>query len=62
MNLVKLQVTELIDRNLLHIYTLKKKHQKEKSKKEFYYHCIKKNKIPRDKHTYGDERPILQKL
>ena len=63
MNLVKLQVTELMHRNLLHIYKLKKKkNQKEKFKKEFHYYCIKKNKIPRNKRTYGDERPIFQKL
>ena len=40
----------------------KKKNQKEKFKKEFHYYCIKKNKIPRNKRTYGDERPIFQKL
>ena len=34
MNLVKLQVTELIHRNLLHIYTLKKKKIKKKNSRK----------------------------
>ena len=45
-----------------YLHTKKKKNQKEKFKKEVHYYCIKKNKIPRNKHTCGDERPILQKL
>ena len=35
MNLVKLKVTKLIHRNLLHFYTLTMKDQKEKLKRQF---------------------------
>ena len=45
----KAAVTKLIHRNLWHFYTLKTKDQKEKFKKQSHYHCIKKNKIPRNK-------------
>ena len=46
MNLV--QVTKLMHRNWLHFYTLTMKDQKEKSRSNSIYHCIKKNKIPRN--------------
>ena len=36
MNLVKLQVTKLINRKLLHFYALTTKDQKEKLKKQFH--------------------------
>ena len=46
MNLVKLQVTKLIHRNLLYFYTLtKKKIRKRNSRSNSIYHCIKKNDI-----------------
>ena len=32
-----------------HVYTLTTKDQKDKLKKQFIYHYIKKNKTPRDK-------------
>ena len=51
MNLVKLQVTKLIHRNLLHFYTLAMKDQKKDSRNNPIYHFIKKNKIPRNKPT-----------
>ena len=47
--LVKLQDTKLIYRNLLRFYTLTTKYQKEKLREKPIYHCIKKNKMPRNK-------------
>ena len=51
MNLVKLQDTKLIDRNLLHFYTLTTKDQKEKLRKQSHLPLHQKNKIPRNKPT-----------
>jgi len=50
-NLVKLQNTKMIDRDLLHSYTLTMKGQKEKLRKHLVDHHIKKNKIPRNEPT-----------
>ena len=44
MNLVKLQDTKLINRNLLHFYTLTTKDQKEKLRKQFHLQLHKKIK------------------
>ena len=50
MNLIKLQDTKLIYRNILHFYTLTMKDQKEKLKeKNLTYPHVKKNKIPKNK-------------
>ena len=54
-----LKVTKLIHRNLLYFYRLTMKDQKEKFKKKFHLPCIKNNKIPRNKSTYRDKRPVL---
>ena len=51
MNSVKLQDTKLIHRNLLHFYTLTEKIRKRNSRNNPIYHCIKENKIPRNKPT-----------
>ena len=61
MNWVKLQDTTLMHRNLLHPYTLITKDLKEKLNNPTY-HQNKKNKIPRNKPTYRDKRPVLRKL
>ena len=50
-DLVKLQDTKLMHRNLLHSYTLTTKDQKEKLRNNPIHHCNKKNKIPRNKPT-----------
>ena len=42
---------KLMQRNLLHSYTLMMKNLKEKLRKHSIYHCNKKNKIPRNKAT-----------
>ena len=47
----KWQDTKLIHRKLLHFYTWKMKHQKEKLKKQSHLPLHQKNKIPRNKHT-----------
>ena len=50
--LIKLQDTKLKDRNLLRFYTLTIKNKKKRiSENNHIYHCIKKNKIPRNKPT-----------
>ena len=49
MNLLNLQVTKLIHRNLLHLYTLTMKDQKEKFKKQFHLLSHHKHKIPKNK-------------
>ena len=56
MNSVKLQVTNLIHRNLLRFYTRKMKDQKEKFKRQFHLPGIRKNKIPRNRAIWGDKR------
>ena len=60
--LVKLQDTKLMHRNLLHYYTLMMKNLKDKLRKHSIYHGSKKNKIPRNKPTKGDKRPVCRKL
>ena len=46
MNLVKVQDTKLMHRNLRHFYTLTTNNQREKLRKQFHLQFIKKNKIP----------------
>ena len=50
MNLVKLQDTELMHRNLLLSYILTMKDQKEELRKQFHL-LLQKKKIPRNKPT-----------
>ena len=59
MNLVKLQVTKVTHRNLLHTYALTTKDQKEKFKKNPIYHGIRESKIPGNKPTSADKRFVL---
>ena len=46
----------------LAFYTLMMKNLKEKLRKTPIYHCNKKNKIPRNKPTKGEKRPVCRKL
>ena len=67
MNLVKLQDTELIHRNLSYSYTLTTKDQKEKLRKQSHFHCIKRIKylginLPKEaKDLYSENYKILMK-
>ena len=47
-------------RNWLHFYTLTMKDQKEKSRSKSIYHCIKNNKIPRNKQSPHRSGPSSQ--
>ena len=51
-NLIKLQDTNLIYRNLLHFYILTANYQKRKLRKQFIYNYIKKDNIPRNKFNW----------
>ena len=62
MNTVKLQDIKLTYRNPLHYYTLTMRKEKEKLRKKFYHHCNKKNKILRNKSTWGNKRLMYRKL
>ena len=66
MNSVKLQDIKLTNRNLLQFYILTAKDLKEKWEKPShlpsFHSFIKKNKIPRNKPTQRDKRPVLWKL
>ena len=62
MNLEKYQDRKLMHRNLLHSYTLMMKNLKENLWKHFHLTLQIKNKIPRNKPTQGDKRPVCRKL
>ena len=62
MNLVKLQDTKLIHRYVLLPYALTAKDQKYKLRKQSNLSLHKKNKIPKNKPTYGGKRSVLRKL
>ena len=69
MNLVKLQDTKLIHRNIVHAYILAMRHQKEKLRKQFHLPPAKKKRIkyleinlPREaKDLYTENCKILMK-
>ena len=61
MNLVKLQDTKLMHKNLFHSYTLTMKDQKEKLKEQFHLSLQQNNEISRNKPTLWGKRPILRK-
>ena len=48
--------------NMLLFYTLIMNYHKDKLRKQSHYSCIKKNKIPWNKHNQGGQRPVLRKL
>ena len=49
-------------RNLLHSYMLMMNNLKEKLRKHCHLPLQQKNKIPRNKPTYGNKRPVCRKL
>ena len=58
-----LQDIKLIQRNLLHFYTLSMNHQKPSEKiqkKKSIHSCIKKNKIPRNKSNQEVKDPYTE--
>ena len=60
MNLVKMQDTKLIHRNLLHFYIIITIYQREKLIKiNFICNYIRKNKIPRKNFSKGGKSPVL---
>ena len=62
MNLVKMQDTKLIHRNLLHFYIIITIYQREKLIKiNFICNYIRKNKIPRKNFSKGGKSPVLWK-
>ena len=62
MNLLKLQDTKLIHRNLLLLYILTIEDQNRNSENNSNDHCVKKNKILKNKPTLGDKRLVCRKL
>ena len=53
---------KIMHRDLLHSYTLMMKNLKEKLRKHSHLPLQQKNKIPRNKPTKGDKRPVCRKL
>ena len=63
MNSVNIQDRKLIYRNLLHFYTLNSELSEREIKETVLFTIAsKKDIIPRNKSTSGDNRPILGKL
>ena len=58
-NLVNLQDTRLINRNLLLIYTLIMNYHKEKATKKFHLKSYQKEKIPMNEPNQEGETPVL---
>ena len=49
-------------KSLAFLYTNDEKSEREIKETLPFYHCNKKNKIPRNKPTQGDKRPVCRKL